>query len=186
MTTTTTTHAPQVQQFMTREPCAVDCDLTLEDATDRMKANNLRHLLVLDAEHLVGVVSLTNLNMALAASSGRKGQLVRAAVHAVHACRPETPLYEVARAMEAEHLDCTVVVDLEGNAVGIFTATDALRALRAVLVGHPVEAQIHPTHLQEPGPHASHVSRRIRVKRLVSSAGASPTTSDGMTFGKVF
>lgn len=51
--------------------------------------------------------------------------LVRDWMHAgVVACRPDTPLTDVARAMQAEHVSALVVTDALGLAVGVISRTD--------------------------------------------------------------
>lgn len=39
-------------------------------------------------------------------------------------CRPDTPVTEVARTMQAEHISALVVTDIEGLAVGVISKTD--------------------------------------------------------------
>ena len=51
--------------------------------------------------------------------------LVRAWMHTgVVACRPETPVTDVARTMQAEHVSALVVTDAAGLAVGVISRTD--------------------------------------------------------------
>jgi CBS domain-containing protein len=174
-----------VSAFMTLDPCAVDEDLTLDDAADRMRANNIRHLLVLRDGHLIGVVSSRDLAFAQAVSEDSAAQtMVRAAARpALRTCLPDCPLAEVALDMEANHLDCVVVVDTEGNAKGIFTLVDALQALRTLLAGHSVAPQVVPTH-KHTGASIGDTQMRVRVKRILRRAGASPSPNDGMAFGR--
>ncbi len=50
---------------------------------------------------------------------------VRDWMHAgVVTCRPDTPVTEVARTMQAEHISALVVTDTDGLAVGVISRTD--------------------------------------------------------------
>ena len=54
---------------------------------------------------------------------------VREWMHAgVIACRPETPVNEVAETMEAKDISALVVVDQAGDAVGVISRTDLVNA----------------------------------------------------------
>src|SRR5690606_4384927 len=57
-------------------------------------------------------------------------------------CADHSPLLAVVERMEADRLGSAVVTRDE-KPIGIFTTTDALRALRSQLLGHPVE-QLSP------------------------------------------
>jgi acetoin utilization protein AcuB len=84
----------------------------------------IHHLPVLDGGEVVGMV--TERDLALAAD--RLGTVASAMVP-VHRVAAETPLDEVLDAMTAKHLDAIVVTG-DGTVEGIFTASDAVRALR--------------------------------------------------------
>ncbi len=52
-------------------------------------------------------------------------RLVRDWMHTgVVTCRPDTPVTEVARTMQAHHISALVVIDAEGLAVGVISRTD--------------------------------------------------------------
>lgn len=153
-----------VRDFMTPRPCAVDARLRLRDAADRMEANNIRHLLVVEDNVLVGIVSSRDL--VLASALAGDDALVRTAMSPnVYTCGPETPLEEAVLAMEEHRWGSAVIVD-RGEAIGILTTTDALYALRWVLVGRPVARAMLPTH------EVAHGDGRRRVPHLVSVSGS--------------
>ena len=53
------------------------------------------------------------------------GPLVRDWMHSgVVVCRPDTPVTDVARTMQAEHVSALVVTDAAGLAVGVISRTD--------------------------------------------------------------
>jgi acetoin utilization protein AcuB len=164
---------------MTEQPCTVDAGLTVADARQRMVQNNIRHLLVVSGDRLVGVVSSRDL--ALASSlSGKDAATVEAAMRpAVYVCNVDTPVAAVAYDMEAHRYGCAVVLD-DGHAVGIFTTTDALRALRQVITGAPAEPVSPAEHLQaEPEPDKLR-EYRVRLGEQLFRAHVNPTAHQGM------
>lgn len=152
---------------MTALPASVDEDLSLTDALDRMSANNIRHLLVARAGHLVGVVSTRDLSLAAALSGGKASKTPVATAMAEHpySCDAGDKLEDVARAMEAHRYGCAIVL-VQGNVAGIFTTTDALRALRSAIAGHVVEPEVRPTHIVE------QPSQRVRIDHHTSAGAA--------------
>ena len=172
-----------IGELMTPEPCAVDEGLTLADAADRMTANNVRHLLVLRGNRLVGTVDLGDVVFASEARGDHAP--VSIATRRADTCRPEDPISEVVRQMEGSHRRSAVVVS--GNhVVGIFTVTDALRALRQLSAGEPVRPEVVPTHAPELPAEREQVLPSVRVKRLLREHRAAPSPNDGKLFGATF
>lgn len=168
---------------MTPDPCAVDEGLTVADAIDRMAANNIRHLLVLRGQRLVGVVGHGDLLMA-AEVRGRDAPVSAATRHA-HLCDPDESIEGVVRQMERTHRESAVAVR-GGIVAGIFTITDALRALRQLVVGEEVQPEVVPTHVPELPADREQVLPNVRVKRLLRERGAVPSPNDGRVLGSVF
>ena len=141
---------PTVAEFMTQLPATVAPDLSLADAQERMYVNNIRHLVVARDGQVVGVI--TNRDIAVAASlepiDPQKTSVAAAMVSTPYTCDPGTPLVDVALQMEAHRYGCAIVVQA-GEAVGLFTTTDALRAVRALITGVNVEPATKPTHLPD-------------------------------------
>jgi acetoin utilization protein AcuB len=139
---------PTVAEYMTKIPASADHGLLLADAEERMNIDNIRHLVVLGDGNIVGVLSNRDISVALAVPGvDRKKLTVRDAMsEQPYMCPQDTPISEVARVMEAHRWGCAVVVDGD-EAVGVFTTTDALRALRALATGKPAEPAVKPTHL---------------------------------------
>lgn len=179
--------APTISAFMTKDPCGVDHELTLADAADRMRANNIRHLLVVKDGRLQGLVSAADLQLAAALSEHSAAKTpVANATRPVYACAADTPLDEVVRTMEARHLECAVVIEPTADVVGIFTLTDALRAVRALIHGRAVEPEVVPTHVVDQPEEREKALHTARVRRMLASHGAAPSPNDGKVFGKVF
>jgi CBS domain-containing protein len=178
---------PIIKTFMSPDPAGVDCELTVADAADRMRANNIRHLLVVRKDQLRGVISLDDVSSAIAVAGDQGASIPVAAItRLAFTCRPETSMTVVSRHMEANHLDCAVVVE-DGDVVGIFTVSDALRCLRALAAGHDVAPAVTST--LHPAPEEAgheHPLSHVRVKRMLRSHGAAPSPNDGAAFGTVF
>lgn len=138
--------SPTVGDYMTEIPATIETGMRLGDALDRMYVDNIRHLPVVDERGaLVGVLSTRDVAIAAAL---RGLDPLEARVEAVmsrapYACAVDTPLVEVVEHMERGRLG-SAVVTRAGKPCGIFTTTDALRALRSQLAGRPVEPLVHP------------------------------------------
>lgn len=124
-----------VREFMTLAPRVVSSTGTLADAHRLMRERGIRHLPVVDAGRLVGVVSQRDLYLleTLRGVDTETELVAEAMTPAPYAVPPAAPLDEVALAMAEHKLGSAVVVD-GGAVVGLFTTVDALRAL-AGLVG---------------------------------------------------
>lgn len=96
----------------------------------------LRHLPVAVDGKLIGVVSDRDLNLVqtLAYAPPDAITVEDAMTPDPYAPTPDTPLVEVVRVMVDRKIGSAVVVDA-GEIVGIFTATDAMRALIDALGG---------------------------------------------------
>jgi len=123
-----------VQRFMTVGPHVISSRHTLAQAHQTMREKGVRHLPVVDGGKLVGIVSQRDLYLL----ETLKGvdvarELVEEAMSAEPiAVPPHAALDEVAEQMAAQRHGSAVVVD-RGAVVGIFTTTDALKALVSLL-----------------------------------------------------
>lgn len=121
---------PRLATFMTRHPHSIRVDETVHHAQKMMEKLSVRHLPVLSAGEIVGVVSDRDL------------RLVRGDAHVVKVedvCVDEpvtvdvdTSVFVVAGIM-AERRVGSVLVTEDGKLAGIFTTTDACRTLAAAL-----------------------------------------------------
>ena len=166
-----------VRNYMTAAPMTVDGGLTIADAQDRMLANNIRHLIVVSDGIVRGIVSSRDLAFALSIP-GTSGKLTvaDAMTRNPYCCTTETPVAEVARAMEAYRYGCAVVLE-QGTVVGVFTTTDALRVLREVVLGHQVKPQNPPTH----APYIPEVRPNVPAHERIGD-GATPSANLGKLF----
>jgi acetoin utilization protein AcuB len=165
--------APRVSDFMTPCPVTVEIGLLLVDALDRMYADNIRHLPVVDGNgKLVGLLSTRDIAAVAAMRSidPKKATVETAMATVPFTCSDDTPLLPVVERMEARRLG-SVVVTNEDKPVGIFTTTDALRALRGQLVGEPVLPLLPPEIAEGEGGHRPHIHPRTHTPGVTPRTG---------------
>lgn len=166
--TEATQELPTVGDFMTYTPCTADEGLSLVDAQDRMNANNIRHLLVTRNDHLVGLLSSRDITFALSLPGVKPEKLTvfHAMTTAPFTCGPKAALAEVCKEMEQHRYGCAVIVD-DGLVTGIFTTTDALRAVRALATGEKVEPMTKPTHIVDQPKVRPHIEHSVRLGAMI-------------------
>jgi acetoin utilization protein AcuB len=127
------THPP-VGDYMSRTPHSIGSDQPLSLARDMMRKHRIRHLPVLRGGELVGIVTERDVAwLALLHEEGRERTLVEDAMTPFpYVTAPETPLREVALTMSAGKFGATIVAE-RNKVVGVFTTTDAMRALAEAL-----------------------------------------------------
>jgi CBS domain-containing protein len=126
-----------VRDWMTPNPITVGPELSLPDAWQRMKAHNIRRLLVVDQDHLVGIVTRGDLRGAQPSEATTLsifelhylvGRITLAEIMTRHpvTVSPTTTIQEAARLMLQHKVAGLPVVD-EGRVVGIITESDIFR-----------------------------------------------------------
>ena len=127
---------PQIIAFMTPFPYSVEVDAPLEEAHKLMREHNFRHLPVTCVGALVGILSDRDIKLALgpdfAGVCESELQVRDAYIERPCVVPASTPVAIVARTM-AEHHIGSALVTKNGKLVGIFTVTDACRALARML-----------------------------------------------------
>jgi acetoin utilization protein AcuB len=128
----TSTHT--VGMYMTRSPVTVERTTTMARALRIMDDQGFRHLPVLDGGRLVGLVSERELKIVehmqgVDSAMCIAGDFILGAPYHV---AEDALLRDVVRAMAEKKCGSAVVVDGE-KVVGVFTTTDALKALAIVL-----------------------------------------------------
>lgn len=127
----------RVRELMSARVTSLGRDDTLDIADGVMCLGRIRHLPVLDAGKVVGVVSQRDLfrsalGTALAFGIRRPQELMRSLdvrdvmSAPVVTIGPDASVQEAARAMAEKKIGCLPVVE-EGRLVGILTETDILR-----------------------------------------------------------
>ena len=119
---------------MTEAPFSVGVDQPLATAHEMMRAHRIRHLPVLRAGKLVGLLSQRDLYLVetLRDVDPAKVRVEEAMSQKAYAVGPGTSLDRVSERMAAKKYGCAVVME-GGEVIGIFTTTDALRALTSLL-----------------------------------------------------
>lgn len=128
--------ASTVGEWMVVSPHVIEHDATLGDAARMMAEHAVRHLPVVRGGRPVGVLSDRDVAAVQALSLGAADRVrVEEAMTPVpYAVPPGMPLQRVAKMMARHRYGCALVTDENDQRVlGVFTLTDALRALAALL-----------------------------------------------------
>jgi acetoin utilization protein AcuB len=128
----------RVARYMSAHPQTIGVDQPLSVAHTLMRRHRIRHLPVLAEGRLVGLVSMEDLHlMETLRDVGIDDTLVEEAMATEpYAVDAATPVEQVAVHMAERRLSAAVIT-FEGQVVGIFTDTDALRALASLLPSEP-------------------------------------------------
>jgi len=113
---------------MTKQPWSVRADDSVGVARQMLAQREIRHLPVVDADQVVGMITERDLARAADRSEATAEDIMMRA----HCVDEGTPLEDVLDDMESHHRDA-VVVTSDGQIRGIFTAMDALHVLRELL-----------------------------------------------------
>jgi acetoin utilization protein AcuB len=125
-----------IAKYMTAGPHTIGREQSLIAAKQVMHKNHVRHLPVLHAGKLVGVVSERELDVISALPGSKQLSVEDAMVPDVYAISEDAQLETVAAEMARLKIGSAVV--LKGDdVVGVFTAVDGLRALADALKATP-------------------------------------------------
>lgn len=119
-----------IEAVMTTQPITVGRTESLATAHELMRQHGCRHLPVLEHGELVGVVTQRDLDLleSIGGVDLRKDCVDDAMSVDAYAVAPDAALAGVCTHMAANRHGCAVVIE-RGRVIGIFTTTDALRAL---------------------------------------------------------
>lgn len=125
---------PKVDKFMTTSPHTIGIDQPLSQAHAMMHKYKIRHLPVLQAGKLVGVLTDRDLHLVetLKDVDPEKVTVEDAMTPGPYSITPEAPLDEVAAEMAEHKYGCAVVLD-NNHVVGVLTTVDLARVLTEVL-----------------------------------------------------
>ena len=123
-----------ISEFMSSPVFTVGASQTVSEARKRMKDHGTRHLVVLRGGHLRGVVSDRDLAMVegVLAAGAATTPIEEVMSEDVFEVAKDALTSQVAQTMAGKRIGAAVVVE-GGEATGIFTTTDALRALAQAL-----------------------------------------------------
>lgn len=133
-----------VDEIMTRRVITATPEMTVADARALTREHRIRHLPLLEAGRLVGIVTDRDLREA---GQGRVGDIMQPDVITTH---PLDPVGEAARLLAEHRIGCLPVVQA-GDLVGIVTETDLLRQLVSLLGVDRPGSQIEVTVEDRPG-----------------------------------
>lgn len=125
---------PTIRKYMTTTPITMGADQSLATAAKAMSEHRIRHLPVLKGGKLVGVISERDIRIAesFEGVDPKKESIDFVMTNDVYTVGPETPLNDVVAHMAETKIGSTIIVDAE-HVVGVFTTTDACRALGDLL-----------------------------------------------------
>ena len=126
---------PGLSQYMTVQPWTIRRDATMSQAHQLMREHKIRHLPVLEAGKLVGIVSERDLHLieTLPGSDPDEVRVEEAMIVDVYAVGVDDPVDVVVEKMSLRKYGSAVVLDRRGGVKGIFTTVEALHAFAEVL-----------------------------------------------------
>lgn len=137
---------PTVDMFMSPLPHSIGADQTLTTAHLIMRRHKIRHLPVMRAGVVIGLLSSRDLDFveALAGIDPDKVMVEDAMSQDPYCVERTTPLAEVALSMAQHRYGCAIVKD-GAHLVGVFTMVDGMRVLGELLRRETVvHAQVPP------------------------------------------
>ena len=160
-----------IENFMTRSVLTIGTKSPLTEAHRLMNDHAIRHLPVLEGGRLVGMLSQRDLHLieTLKDVVPKEVRVEEAMSQDAYTVGPEAPLEDVAREMALHKYGSAVIV--QGKQVlGIFTTTDALRALDTVLRGMKQPEARKPSKPSSPAAKRKAVARQPAVAKARKSA----------------
>jgi acetoin utilization protein AcuB len=160
-----------IENFMTRSVLTIGTKSPLTEAHRLMNDHAIRHLPVLEGGRLVGMLSQRDLHLieTLKDVVPKEVLVEEAMSQDAYTVAPEAPLEDVAREM-ALHKYGSAVVAQGKQVLGIFTTTDALRALDTVLRGMKQPAPKKRAKPATPAAKRKTVAKRPVAKKARKSA----------------
>ena len=124
-----------VKMYMTPTVQTIDPSASPREASALMRKKQIRHLVVMKGESVVGILSrrdITNSFEIEVASGKRTKRVDRIMKSSVMTVGPEDPIEIASRIMARQHIGCLPVVS-HGSLLGIITKTDIFRAFNLLL-----------------------------------------------------
>jgi acetoin utilization protein AcuB len=168
-----------VRSRMTSRVHTVSPDTTIAEALTITRAHRIRHLPVMAAEELVGLVTDRDLRLAMppiwaaereemlaALNHRRVGEVM---VTAIITTAPETPLEDAARQLYTHRIGCLPVMQ-DDRLIGILTETDVLRAFAELFASDGDTARVEVQMPNRPG-ELARIVRLIGIEHRVNIVG---------------
>ena len=124
-----------VEEYTSPTPIVIDLDVTLKKAAELMEEQGLRHLPVVHAGKICGIVSERDVLRGMVREKNLDVKVGKIMTLSPYIVSCETPLEEVALQMSQNKIGSAIVTEGPNELSGIFTTTDALNALVEILRG---------------------------------------------------
>ena len=126
---------PPISRYMSTQPWTIRNDATMAQAHALMREHKIRHLPVLSARHLVGIVTERDLHLIETLPGGDPDEVAveEAMTVDVYVVAPDDPVDAIVETMADHKYGSAVVRAKDGTIAGIFTTIDALQVLADVL-----------------------------------------------------
>lgn len=127
-----------IENFMSQVLVVVDPNQSLSEASRLMRGHKIRHLPVVHQGQVVGILSQRDVYLVetLSDAGPEEIRVEEAMTHEPFLVDPEESVESVASRMAARKIGSAVVAR-DGKLLGLFTVTDALRALAVFARAHP-------------------------------------------------
>jgi len=126
---------PPISRYMSKQPWTIRKDATMAQAHALMREHKIRHLPVLAARKLVGIVTERDLHLieTLPDSNPAETKVEEAMTVDVYAVGGDDPVAAIVETMATHKYGSAVIIDDDGAVEGIFTTVDALQAFADLL-----------------------------------------------------
>jgi acetoin utilization protein AcuB len=126
---------PLIREYMSTSPHTIGPKQTLAAASGILRRHGIRHLPVLDAGRIVGMLSHRDILLieSLPDVKPEEVPVEDAMVQDVFTVSPDAPIGEAIETMIERKVGSAVVVGENDRVVGVFTTIDALAALHVLL-----------------------------------------------------
>jgi acetoin utilization protein AcuB len=121
-----------IRSYMSPAPITIGVEQPVATARTLMQEHQIRHLPVLSAGQVVGVVSERDLRLVSEVTRDKWLAIEEVMTPDPLTLSPDTALEWVAMDMARNKYGCAILVE-HGRPVGVFTTVDALRALQDLL-----------------------------------------------------
>ena len=124
-----------IEHYMSSVLVVIDPHQTIAEASRLMRLHSIRHLPVVDKSSVVGLLSQRDVYLIETRKDvdERRVTVDEAMTTELYTVEPDEPLNAVVRTMADKKLGAAVVTH-GGKLKGLFTTTDALRALAVIVV----------------------------------------------------
>ena len=122
-----------LSNYYTPIPDTIGNDIPIKVAVEKMREHGYRHLPVRKGGKLVGIVSDRDIKFAASLDHASDLKIEDIMTEDPFTCSVDSDLGEVAQELADHKYGCAIVLGQNKQMIGIFTATDALKALAQIL-----------------------------------------------------